>query len=241
MGLSMLGLQDNKGPFIFKPKVKIEPVVETGGGISDAVKDILDGLQKQLQQIKIKSSFPELFPNLKEKLATVTAFKDKLRDLALQGLDRTSAAYKKVNTRFQTYLQSIQDGLPTINKIKNVSVSDMAEGYAKDLGKMAKATGALSTVAEAALGDTSNIWTKFVDDFKVTGEAFQTFLVDKIGGAITKPSANIGKNLAGIGSKFKTAFEQIMQIVADFAIALGELLIAIGTAMAFTGILSGPG
>lgn len=121
------------------------------------------------------------------------------------------------------------------------SIMGASEGYRRSLEDMKAATTEFSGQSISDFAVVESGWENFVNSFKTVGRDFNEFIASEVSAAFQQLGKDIGMALAGTEQQWRTAFEKIIGIVLDFANTLGKILIAIGSAMALTGILSGPG
>lgn len=121
------------------------------------------------------------------------------------------------------------------------NLMSIGETYDEVLDGMMAKGAKFSDVTEAATANIGGFWDKFTDNFKSVGQEFSKFIAEQMTQAITSFSETVGTMFSGADDGMRTAFEKVITIVLDFAKRLGQILIAIGSAMMFTAILSGPG
>ncbi|GEM_PF-1749095 len=183
-----------------------------------AKRDLRRAKQELLEEAKPEDKIIE--PEIDVSLPDDAKVSDrKLWNLDADNLEYASVKVQELGTTAQKNGQKIEDSLS---------------------GMTAELDHSKSAWEVATQGIKSN-WEQFLQDFKEVGGEFSKFMASQLTSAVSSFATSVGKQIAGVGNEFQTAFEKILVMVADFAVQLGKILISIGSAMLLTGILSGPG
>lgn len=163
--------------------------------------------------------------------------------LKITGLDDDLAAFMKLFEEAPAPIEETAEALDRIgSKTLNMGTdyrqhANQAITALEDIGFHVEGTGKkLSDFADYS----ETAWEKFVRVSKEAGFDFIHFLSTQVSGAISSFAESVGLAMSGTENSFATGLEKILLLVADFAKKLGQMLIAIGTAIMLVPGLQGP-
>ncbi|MDR8391001.1 phage tail tape measure protein [Aliifodinibius sp. S!AR15-10] len=235
----------------------LSPALE---GVDQFLKSMSDSVNKNLKESD--KALKKSYKNLLQAKDGAVGFGESLGDIKdtlggwLTGLKdyifKTDKASESTRT-LSKELQNLKKGLG----VSDVSVSGdsaskdetgdagvndkQANRHISNLESMTAATTGFKTATEAAMVEGPNLFEKFVMDAQEAGKNFNNFMASQMTSAVSAFAQSVGKSMAGVGNEFATGLEKILLIVADFAKQLGQMLIAMGSAMLLIPGTQGPG